>query len=464
MDFHQAQDYLNSHIDYEKLSLFPYNSSFKLERILELLSTLNNPQNDLKCIHAAGTKGKGSTCAFTAYMLREAGFKVGLYTSPHLSDFRERIRILSPGSGKQESGLELEGMISKKELISLVEKIRPCIDKFNLRSDYGQLSFFEVYTAIAFLYFKQQKVDFCVLETGLGGRLDATNAGNSLISVITPISYEHTALLGNTLAKITVEKAGIIKSHKLQDTRHKLIVVSAPQEQEAGDVIRDRCKRENALLYELGREITFERKEFSPQGQYFNIDGILGSLADLKITLLGSHQVINAALAVAVILALNKFYQAGVSKEAIKHGLYNTIWPGRLEIVIGRPLVILDGAQNIASAQALARAVRENFPARRIILILGISRDKDIGGICKVLFPVSTRVILTQADSPRAADVDGLEQIINSQLTTHSSQISKTKKANDAIKLARSEAKPEDLILVTGSLFLVGEVRELLYN
>jgi len=277
MAYPEALKYLESFINYEKISAYPYKESLKLEPVKNFLAVIGNPQNALRCIHVAGTKGKGSTCAFLAYILREAGYKVGLYTSPHLSDFRERIRILRPKTkpacrtGRdQRPKTEFEGMISQNELADLVKRLKPFIDKYNKQSKYGPFTFFEVYTAIAFVYFEEQKVDFAVLETGLGGRLDATNSVNSLVSIITPISYEHTDKLGKTLTKIATEKAGIIKTRPnlpaarlpdgqgqagTKDQRPKLIVISAPQENEAREAIRNRCNKTGAKLLEVGREI-----------------------------------------------------------------------------------------------------------------------------------------------------------------------------------------------------------------
>ncbi len=465
MTYPEVIKYLNSFINYERIPRYPYKQSLKLERIKEFLHKLNDPQEDLKCIHIAGTKGKGSVCAFIASILREAGYKVGLYTSPHLSDFRERIRILSHQVTKSPSHLldkTFEGMILQEELADLVERLRPSIEKYNKNSKYGALSFFEVYTALTFEYFKEKGVDFAVLETGLGGRLDATNAVSSLVAAITPISFEHTRQLGSTLAEIAFEKAGIIKSHKpTKSQAHKLIVITAPQEEEAMKVIRDRCKVQGAILYEIGRDITFQREEFCGDYQGFSINGEFGKLPSLKISLLGMHQVINAAVAVAVVLALSKFFKIRVGLEAIKSGLYNTIWPGRFEIVPQEPRLIFDGAQNAASAKALRETIVEIFPDKRVVLVLGISKDKDIAGVCKELCPLAKEIILTQADNPRAADVDRIKQFISPQSTVHSPQIFEAKRVKDAIELARERAGGDDLILVTGSLFLVGEARGL---
>ncbi|MBM3245746.1 MAG: bifunctional folylpolyglutamate synthase/dihydrofolate synthase [Candidatus Omnitrophica bacterium] len=434
MTYPETIKYLESFINYEKIPAYPYKESLKLERVKGFLAAIGNPQDSLKCIHIAGTKGKGSTCAFLTYILRQAGFKVGLYTSPHLSDFRERIRILSHKSQVTSHKLsrEFEGMISQKEISDLVARLRPAIEDYNRNSKYERLSFFEVYTALAFVYFKEKKVDFAVLETGLGGRLDATNVVNPLVAVITPISYEHTQKLGNTLKEIAQEKAGIIKPQVP-------IVISAPQEKEAGKVIRQRCKDAGAKLYEI------------KQNKY----------PRFKIKLLGEHQQINANVAAQAARALGSC-GIKISEKTIQKGLCQTVWPGRLEIVAREPLVVLDGAQNVASAVALKKAVQDNFKYKELILVLGISSDKDIKGVCRQLCPLADKIILTRANNPRATKVDELEKIIKSQTRCQVPQIIMTENAREAMNKARGIAHKEDLVLVTGSLFVVGEARKLL--
>ncbi len=464
MTYPEVIEYLNSFIDYEKTAGYSYKQSFKLERIKHFLEIVENPQEDIKCVHIAGTKGKGSTCAFIAYILREAGFRVGLYTSPHLSDFRERIRILNPGD--KNSTDEFEGMISHEELSVLIERLKPEIERYNSQSKYGILSFFEVYTALAFIYFREKGIDFAVLETGLGGRLDATNVVNPLLAVITSINYEHTRQLGNTLTEIASEKVGIIKSGGSQGSSVGFghVVATAPQAQEVMEIIRNRCLRQNAILYEIGRDIMFQRRQLRHDYQSFDIDGVLGRINDLKIRLLGEHQLINATLAVTAISVLNKYYGIDFNLKVIRDGLFNTKWPGRFEIIMGEPMFILDGAQNHASAQSLRKTLTETFPEKGIVLVLGVSRDKDIMRIVQLLVPLSKEVILTQADNPRAADIEDIEDIIRRHLEEIPQQIFKFRDSRSAVELARQKARPQDLILVTGSLFLVGEVRTLLKN
>ncbi len=485
MTYPEATQYLESFINYEEIPNWPYKKSLKLERIKNFLSIIGNPQNNLRCIHIAGTKGKGSTCVFITYILRQSGYKVGLYTSPHLSDFRERIRILSPQSifrlayarsgqavhSPQTEGFE--GVVSKNELVELIERLKPAIEKYNKKSNYGPLSFFEVYTSLAFVYFKEKKVDFVVLETGLGGRMDATNVVNPLVCAITPISYEHTQKLGNTLREIAAEKAGIIKSHQVTTFRHKdwrirqflwraplhqPIVVSAPQEKEALEVIRNKCKEMNAKLYEVGKDIKYKKTKSG-----FSIQGIFGKYMGLKIKLLGEHQLINATVATAAVEAL-QFYNITVDKAYIRNGLYNTLWPGRCEVISRDPLVVLDGAQNIASSRALKEAVKEKFSSgggsafggkyKKLILVLGISNDKDTKGICNELYDLADEIVLTRANSPRATKPEILAKYFVGKITHI------TNNTREAKAVAYHIAQKEDLILVTGSLFVVGEFRD----
>ncbi len=501
MTYPEVIKYLESFINYEKIPQWPYRESLKLERIKGFLKAIGDPQVSLKCLHIAGTKGKGSTCAFLTYILREAGYKVGLYTSPHLSDFRERIRILghrltsSPGHQEKQ---EFEGIISKVELTDLVQRLRPIIEKYNKNSKYEPLSFFEVYTALAFLYFKEKKVDFAVLETGLGGRLDATNVVEPLVCAITSLSYEHTQKLGNTLREIATEKAGIIKVNPLasypvnrlenknrqtgkQANRQTLIVISAPQEKEAIKVIRNKCKDVGARLYEVGKDITFRKAK-----QGFTVKGTLGKYPNLKIKLLGNHQHINATVAIGVIEAIGN-YNIKVSVDSLRRGLYNTVWPGRGEVISKKPLVVLDGAQNVASSHALKEEIKENFKYRKLILVLGVSNDKDIKGICRELTELADVVILTQAYNPRATEPEVLAgyfmvqesiplraqvkhfpiplrkspKVIAEGDFLEGKEIYLTNNVKEAIDLAKQKADSKDLVLVTGSLFVVGEAREL---
>ncbi|HOX54280.1 MAG: bifunctional folylpolyglutamate synthase/dihydrofolate synthase [Candidatus Omnitrophica bacterium] len=446
MNYIEAQDYLNSFINYETKLEFPYKESFKLERMQDLLESLDNPQDAVKSIHIAGTKGKGSTSAYCANILKEAGFRTGLYTSPHLNTFRERIRILD---GKiQDQDPYFSGMISEKDVCIYVERLKQGIERFNKKSSWDKLSFFEVYTALAFLYFKDKKVDFVVLETGLGGRLDATNAADSLVSVITPISFEHTQKLGNTLKEIATEKAGIIK-------KKNQVVVSAIQPDEALSAIKKRCQEFDAKLYVMGKDIFFEELFSDINGQVFNYFDSFCEYANLRTSLLGSHQLINAATAIGIIDAL-RLFNFIVPPEAIKKGLEATSWPGRFEIMAKDPFVILDGAQNAASAEVLKKTIKKIFGDQKVILILGVSQDKDLQGICRELELIAKTVILTKADNPRASEPKNLIQFF-----PKNKEIRLTSSVKEAIELSKAISEKTDIILASGSLFVVGEARDL---
>ena len=442
MSYPEAIRYLEGLGNYEIISRYPYQKVVKLERIQGFLELLANPQAHLRCIQVAGSKGKGSTCAFLTYILREAGFKTGLYTSPHLADFRERIRILSPKSKGLKSNTEFEGMIPRARLAQLVSRLRPVIEKYNRTSKFGPLTFFEVYTALAFLYFKEEKVDFAVLETGLGGRLDATNVVRPLVSVITPISYEHTDKLGRTLKKIAAEKAGIIKGPGS-------VVISAAQKREALAVIRNKCKKEGAELFVAGKDITCKGS-----AKRFTVQGIQAEYKNLKIRLCGSHQLENACVALAAIESLRR-HNINVDIASLRRGLYNTLWPGRCEVTLKNPLVVLDGAQNPASAKVLKKAIKESFRYRRLILVFGVSNDKDIRGMADELRVLADAVILTRSLNPRATD----PQLLRKYFPAKDKQMYITNSVKEAKNIAWQLAHKKDLILVTGSLFVVGEFR-----
>jgi len=453
MTYPEAIRYLESFVNYERIPAYTYKKSVKLKRIKGFLDIIGNPQDQLKFVHIAGTKGKGTTSIFGAYILGQAGYRVGLYTSPHLSDLRERIRILAKSKELRAKSKEFEGMISKRDFCDIVERLRPVIDNFNKRSKHGSLTFFEVYTALAFIYFKEKKVDFTVLETGLGGRLDATNVVDPLVCAITPISLEHFGLLGDTITKIAREKAGIIKNQRPKTKGQRLIVVSAPQRWQARRAIRDRCRRAHAKLYEVGKEI-----KFKIQNSKFRVKGVLAEYPNLKIKLLGRHQAVNAATAVGVVEAL-KNYGVSVTVETIRKGLYKALWPGRFEIVKKNPLIILDGAQNKASSIALRDAVKELFK-KKIILILGLSSDKDIKGVLKVLTPFAKKLILTKSNNPRAMALEILRE--SAERIKKNINLSLTENVPQALETAFNCAHKKDLILVTGSLFVVGEARDII--
>ncbi len=448
MPYSQTIQYLDSFVNYEKKTDYLYGQSFDPGRIKEFLKIIGGPQEGLKCIHVAGTKGKGSVCIFTAYVLNEAGYKIGLYTSPHFSSVRERIRVLSP---KNSEDMDFSGMISEEELNKLIIELKPKIDSYNSISSFGPLTFFEVCTALAFVYFKRKQVDFVVLETGLGGRLDATNVVNPLICSITSLSYDHTQKLGNTLSEIAREKCGIIKKNSL--------VISAPQNDEAMQVIHEVVLAQEARLYTVGKDINFQILNTSLSCQEFNFSSELGDLNNLKIKLLGPHQLINASVALGLLLGLEKYCGIKIPEKAFQKGFLSASWPGRFEIISRTPLIVLDGAHNADSARVLKDTVRNYFSKHEIILILGVSKDKDIKGICSEVISLTKKIILTQVNNNRSISPNELLLFFEG-LTSLKPQIASSVK--EALKKAEDVSTPDSVILISGSLYLVAEARELI--
>jgi dihydrofolate synthase/folylpolyglutamate synthase len=450
---------------------------FKLDCVRYLLELLGNPQDQLKIIHVAGSKGKGSTCALTASVLRAAGYKVGLYTSPHLNDYRERIRVLDPslsGDGNDEN--IFPDMISEQELCAVLEAIKPCIARLQKETALGELSFFEVFTALAFYYFRYKQVDWVVLEAGMGGRLDATNVAPSQICVITPISLEHTQYLGDTIAKIAGEKAAIVKDPLAR-------VVIAPQEPAARDVLEKRCAEFSIRPIWIGRGIRYKVLHVGtgpdlslrnrlhqdlPAGrvgpatrdrQVVRIQRTKQHYIDFELSLLGRHQAINAAVVFGIVETLRDMDYV-VSQEAVYAGLRDTFWPGRLEVIGQDPVVILDCAHNQASAMHLVESLRRIFPNRSVTLILGVSQDKDKTGICRELDSITQTVIAAKADHPRAHwfTDDELKHFFPGKPFVRIAGI------GPAIEAAYRGAAPENIILIAGSVFLVSEARRYLVN
>lgn len=433
MDYAQVREYLNSFVNYEHTGI-PDAAAMNLDRVRGLLDSLGNPQERYRSIHIAGTKGKGSTCAFIFSILRDAAYKVGLYTSPHLVDFRERIKVGYVDAQNEPK----ERYISEAEVCELVADLKPYLDKIE------RLTFFEVMTVLAFKFFAVQGCDFAVVETGMGGTWDATNVIVPMVSGLTSISLDHTRILGETLEQIVAAKAGIIKEGGL--------VVSAPQPIKAWRVITQVCQERRARLYEVGRDFVFDVIAQDIERSLFDFRGVHGTYEQLQIKLLGFHQLVNAAVALGVIQLL-KFHDVLISPMAVRRGLERTLWPGRLQIMQRHPFVILDGAHNPSAAEALRTALAMLILPKRSILILGVSRDKDAVGICAQLCHQKNLVIVTQAQTPRAMPVQELEAVAR----RFHRQVQVAPTIEDALQIARQDIGPEDLILIAGSLYLVGE-------
>lgn len=441
--YEEALGFLLEAIDYEKRIGYKYDApDFNLERVEELLSQVGSPHKGLAAVHVAGTKGKGSTATMIARFLNEAGLKVGLFTSPHLIHLEERIRVN-------------DKLIGRDDVRRLLGRLRPYIEKERQRDPLLAPTFFETITALALMYFRDVGVDWAVLEVGMGGRLDATNVIRPNVSVITGIGLDHTDMLGKTLGQIAREKAGIIKEG--------VPVVSSPQPPEVLGPIENKCTESGARLYLVGREIEiFDRKGLGPDGVTCGIKTWQRTYNNLQLPLLGDHQVENLATAVGAVEVLARSggglsWNETVAAEALR----SLQCPARIEVVSNRPLVVLDTAHNVSSMRALADTLKEAVNFDRLILILGLSVDKDFHGIFKEIVPMAHRVILTAPDFPRSAPPGLLAERIGTHLRD-GGEATVADDPRDALKEARKLARPEDCICITGSFYLAGRIKELL--
>ena len=395
-----------------------------LDPVRKLLASLHNPQDAYASVLIAGTNGKGSIAAMLASILGEVGYRVGLYTSPHLVQLEERIKV----NGEMIDGKTLDG---------LIEEIRG-----QLQGE-GALTYFEFLTAVAFLHFLRRQVDVAVLEVGLGGRLDATNVVTPLVSVISNISLEHKEYLGNRLADIAREKGGIIKAGGL--------CITAAKQKQVLQVLGEICRERKAQLYQLGRHIRLRRH----RNGTFSYYGIGKKYGGLSLSLVGRHQMENAALALAVVeeLARRGF---PVDAGSIARGLKKTRWEGRLEVLQDAPQLILDGGHNPAGIAVLCRALREDFSYKRLILVFAVMGDKDFPLMLKKIAPLADRIIITKPETERAAAPAKLKEIAG----LYCRNVEIREPVGEALRLALAVAHKEDLICVTGSLYLVGEVKK----
>ncbi len=433
MDYVQAEKFLRSLEDYEKSPGIAYNAAnYDLRRMELLLDALGNPHKGSNTVHIAGTKGKGSTAAMISSVLSSAGYRTGLFTSPHLFSWQERIAV----NGRP---------ISKRDFARLMALVAPQADAINREARLGKLTTFEIITALAFLYFHEKNVDFHVLETGMGGRLDATNIVDSDICVITSISLDHTQVLGNTLAQIAAEKAGIIKAG--------CTVITAPQEPDAMRIIEDTCAHKSVELIKAGRDIAWKPSGFDLKGQSFRVEGRLRDY-ELRIPLLGDFQMENSALAIA---ALEVLQQRGSVLKCtdIVRGLRRVKWPARMQILHTSPLLIVDGAHNSYSIHKIVDSIKRHFSHKKAIVIFGCSSDKDIGGMAGGLAGFADHVIVTRSSHPRSADTG----LLLTAFRKAGLAVGTSADPEEALHTARSMAGPKDMIIATGSLFLAADIQ-----
>lgn len=439
-------NYLYSYVDYSLTrQMRTAAKNFNLERVRKLLHLLGDPHLQYKVIHVAGTKGKGSTSALMASALQEAGYQVGFYTSPHLSDYTERIQMNRTP-------------ISHSRLTQMVEEIKPFVDQVE------KITTFEVTTALGFWYFAQEKADVAVIEVGLGGRLDATNVVSPLVSVITSLSLDHMDVLGDTLAKIAAEKAGIIKQGRP--------VVLAPQSEEALLVVARVAEERDAPLTLVGRDYLFAPWSHALSGQSILmwpkadqplVDAFIESAGRenweplrLTIPLLGHHQVENAATAYSA-LQVARAEGLAIPEADIVKGFARVQWAGRFEVLRRSPLFIIDSAHNRNSALKLRQAINDYLPGQPVILIFGASEDKDVEGMFAELLPRVQQVVATESAHPRAMKADRLVELAH----RYGRPAKRVVPVEDAVEFALKKAGQEFAIVAAGSLFLAAAVHDI---
>lgn len=443
--YESALDFLYQFVNYERKMTEIY-APEKMDpfRPARLLYAVGEPHRQFPSIHIAGTKGKGSVAAMCATALRAAGLRVGLYTSPHLVDLRERIRVLTPE--------DRQGNISAQAFVQLVNELRPVTERME------ELTWFELVTALAFMHFAQRDVNVAVVEVGLGGRLDATNVLTPIVSVITSLSLDHTGLLGNTVAEIAAEKGGIIKQG--------VPVVSASQPAAAMVTIERIAAEHKAPLTVVGREWQFEGRQQRREGVACTEQTVTVTVAPnssplsvpeaFTLALNGEHQQENAVVALAA-LNLIRPHLPRVSLQAMRCGLADVHWPARLQVLNeGRdsPTLLLDGAHNADSAQKLASYLQAQCRYGRLWLILGVTADKNVPGILQPLLPLTDSVIVTKADNPRATETTVLKEAAGAL----GYDVEVQPDITAAVTAAWRQARAEDLICVAGSLYIAGDL------
>ncbi|PHS19008.1 MAG: bifunctional folylpolyglutamate synthase/dihydrofolate synthase [Blastopirellula sp.] len=451
-DYQAAIQFLFGRIDYERTNKIPYGTRvFKLDRMHHFVELLGNPTKDIPIVHIAGTKGKGSTSEFLASIASEAGYRVGQYTSPHLDRLEERFSI-----NRQHC--------SQQDIVDLITEIIPIVKQLDAEeTEEGGPTFFEITTAMALLHFRNQKIDLGILEVGLGGRLDSTNVCDPLLTIITSISYDHTSLLGNSLAEIAAEKAGIIKPG--------IPLISGVTSEEAKPVIQSVATKHAAPVLTVNHDFEttiVQRKSTEeqnwPSSEKFHFhqpqNSSLIVYSDLSIRLKGKHQIQNAAVAIAATSVLNQ-HGFSISEDAIRKGIAKVQLPARIECLSQEPVVIVDSSHNDASAAALVDVLETHFGHKKRRLILALSNDKDHPRIIETLLPCFDEIWFTRYRSnPRNADPAKLFEIASELPTATNCQLHVQADTTAAFQAALQSTSSEDLLCVTGSFFIAGEFRK----
>lgn len=441
MTYPEAVSYLETFTNYERTHHPAKMRAVRLERMRLFCDQLGRPQSKFRSVLVAGTNAKGSIATILYAMLRAGSFRVGLYTSPHLEVFRERIRVGETAKDPiADSALE---WISETDWTALVEEFRPILESWRPRG----LTYFEIVTALAFVYFSRRQVELAVVEVGMGGRLDATNILEPTVSIFGPIDMDHADILGSNPVLIAKEKAGIIKPGQT--------VVTVSQPAEIIEVLRAVCLEQGATLVVCGQDVRVTVQDHSPNGLQMTVLGLRGMYKDLEFPLIGRHQADNA---LAAITALEVLSDTGIPYRLVERGLAFLEWPGRLEIVSHTPIVVLDGAHNAQAARALRDTLEALWPKRRVHLLVGMFKDKAVEAVAEILGPRASSVTCSRIRHPRAMDTQTLVTLWRSHCRkTHAIQ-----DPVDGYTVLLNSVDPKDLIVVTGSLIFVGEVRTLL--
>lgn len=425
MNYAESMEYINK--------AGHFGRSYGLKRIERILSYLGNPHENIKAIHIAGTNGKGSTTAMISSILVESGFKVGMYTSPYLENFEERIQINNKN-------------IPKDRLAEVMTKVKASIEKVE-NEGYESPNQFEIITCAMFKYFNEEDIDYAVIEVGLGGRLDATNVLTPLISVITSISYDHMSILGDTLNEIAFEKCGIIKQG--------VPVVTYKQTDEVYNVIKDSAKVKESKLFTVNKEGKFIDTISTTsiyQRAIFHINGVDEMI---ELSLLGNYQLLNCSLALKTIEVLEKIEQININVNIKKAALKNVKWPGRLEIMNLSPLVVIDGAHNIDGITKLSQSIKSYFKYERLILIIGILVDKQVENMINVICPMADRIIAVAPHNDRAES----SQNLRCKIAGVNKNVSAVESYDEAFAEAMNYSTSKDMISICGSLYMIGDMR-----
>lgn len=419
------------------VNLTTFGINFGLGRIQELLKRLGNPERALRVVHVGGTNGKGSTTVMIAQILKGSGHKVGVFTSPHMHDWRERMVI----NGQ---------MIPKERVIQVIKRAVQHLEDM-VAEGFEHPTEFEVSTALAFLYFAEEKVDFAVIEVGLGGEIDSTNVVSPLISVITNVGMDHMDYLGADVVTIAKVKAGIIKPNS--------IVVTASENPEVIQVLREQAKATGVPLWLVGEDVRWESKWSGELEQEFDLAGLHAIYSKLRLKLIGLHQLRNAATAVTVCEVLQSEYGVSISREAIYAGLSEVEWPGRLELLSLKPKVLLDGAHNVDGAVALTLAL-PLYTRDHLVLCLGMLADKEREKVVNMLVPLADEIIITRPDSPRAGDWRALGSLAEE----HGKPVTCIENPKEAVVFALSRLGENDMLCVTGSIYMLADARQALID